>query len=189
MFIPTIPVLEGSTIFLRPINPEKDCKQWYEIMKDPEMHRWTGNTVPINVDEIKELLQKYKDLENIISWSVILKNSGEMIGTYWITVPKEDEKNHLIIASEAQRIAHEFWRKGITREARTLIYNYVFLTLKVVEIHAQAWNSNINSCRSMEKMGFHLEKQIKRLFTKYNNNFIENHYVLYKEEWLKYIRI
>ncbi|KXI53957.1 acetyltransferase [Bacillus cereus] len=184
MFLLTIPILDGATILLRPIDPEKDYKQWYEIMKDPVMHHWTGNTVPANADEIKKLLQKYKDLEDIISWSVILKNSGEMIGTYWIAVPKEDETNRLVIASEAQRIAHKFWRKGSTREARTLIYNYVFSTLKVVEVHAQAWDNNINSCRSMEKMGFKLESQIKRLFAKYNNIFIENHYVLYKEDWL-----
>ncbi|RFT66226.1 hypothetical protein D0U04_14665 [Bacillus clarus] len=54
------------------------------------MHHWTGNTVPANADDIKKLLQKYKDLEDIISWSVILKNSRKMIGTYWITVPKKE---------------------------------------------------------------------------------------------------
>nr|WP_230573868.1 GNAT family N-acetyltransferase [Bacillus rhizoplanae] len=180
----TIPILEGTNILLRPIDPEKDYKQWYETMKDPEMHHWTGNTVPVNADEIKQLLQKYKDLEDMIAWSVILKSSGEMIGTYWITVPTEDENNHLVIASEAQRIAREFWRQGIAREARTLIYHYVFSTLKVDEVHAQAWNNNINSCSSMENMGFQLEKQIKRLFTKYNQVFTENHYALYKEDWL-----
>ncbi|WP_243524837.1 GNAT family N-acetyltransferase [Bacillus pseudomycoides] len=106
-----------------------------------------------------------------------------MVGIYWIAVPTRNENNGLVVTSEAQRIAREFWRRGISREARTLIYNYVFS--KVDEVHAQAWENNINSCRSMEKMGFRLEKQIKRLFTKYNDMFIENHYVLYKEDWLR----
>ncbi|PFZ12517.1 GNAT family N-acetyltransferase [Bacillus pseudomycoides] len=181
----TVPILEGTTILLRPVEPEKDDKQWYTIMKDPKMHDRTGNTVPINANEMKKLLETYKDLEEFITWSVILKKSEEMIGTYWITIPTEDENNHLAIASEAQRIARAFWRKGINREARTLIYNYVFSTLKVEEIRAQAWENNINSCRSMEKIGFRLEKQIKRLFAKYNDIFIENHYVLYKEDWLR----
>lgn len=184
MSLTIIPILEGATILLRPVEPEKDYKQWYKVMEDPEMHQWTGNTVPVNADEIKQLLQKYKELEDMIAWSVILKNSGEMIGTYWITMPTEDENTRLVIASEAQRIARKFWRKGITREARILVYHYVFSILKVDEVHAQAWNNNMNSCRSMEKMGFQLEKQIQRLFTKYNQVFMENHYVLYKKDWL-----
>ncbi|MEM5687632.1 GNAT family protein [Bacillus cereus] len=56
-------------------------------------------------------------------------------------------------------------------EARNLIYNYLFLTLDVDEIRAQAWDNNINSCRSMEQIGFKLENQVKRLFPKYNELF------------------
>ncbi|WP_243524838.1 hypothetical protein [Bacillus pseudomycoides] len=73
----TVPILEGTTILLRPIEPEKDYKQWYTIMKDPKMHDWTGNTVPIDANEIKKLLETYKDLENIVAWSAILKSRDE----------------------------------------------------------------------------------------------------------------
>ena len=38
-----IPVLEGNIVCLRSVEPEKDYKQWYEVMKDPDMHHWTGN--------------------------------------------------------------------------------------------------------------------------------------------------
>ncbi len=51
------------------------------------------------------------------------------------------------------------------------------------EIRAQAWDNNINSCRSMEQIGFKLENQVKRLFPKYNELFLENHYVLFREDW------
>ncbi len=36
----------------------------------------------------------------------------------------------------------------------------------------------------MEQIGFKLEKQVKRLFLKYNELFLENHYVLLKKDWL-----
>ena len=48
------PLLEGKDIILRLIDPEKDYKQWYKVMKDPEMHKWTGNTVPKNPEETKK---------------------------------------------------------------------------------------------------------------------------------------
>ncbi|MCR1808464.1 GNAT family N-acetyltransferase, partial [Stenotrophomonas geniculata] len=99
-------------------------------------------------------------------------------------IPTMNENKKLIVSSEAQRIAREFWRAGVNREARNLIYNYIFLTLQVDEVHAQAWDNNINSCKSMEKIGFKLEKQVKRPFPKYDKIFLENHYVLSKKDWL-----
>ncbi|TCJ85387.1 UNVERIFIED_ORG: hypothetical protein EDC93_10127 [Bacillus cereus] len=179
-----IPILEGDIVYLRSIETEKDYTEWYEVMKDPDMHHWTGNTIPKDSNEIKELLQTYKDLKNIMAWSIIMKQSKEMIGTYWISMPTMNENKKLIVSSEAQRIARKFWRTGVNREARNLIYNYIFLTLEVDEVHAQAWDNNINSCRSMEKTGFKLEKQVKRSFPKYDKIFLENHYVLFKKDWL-----
>ncbi|HDR7965397.1 GNAT family N-acetyltransferase [Bacillus pacificus] len=177
-----IPVLEGNIVCLRSVEPEKDYKQWYEVMKDPDMHHWTGNVTPKDSNEIKDLLHTYKNLKDIMAWAIVMKQSKEMIGTYWISMPIMNEKK-LIVTSEAQRIARKYWRTGVNREARNLIYNYIFLTLDVDEVHAQAWDKNINSCRSMEQIGFKLEKQVECLFPKYNKMFLENHYVLYKKDW------
>lgn len=178
-----IPNLEGDIVYLRSVEPEKDHTEWYEVMKDPDMHRWTANTIPKDSNEMKELLHTYKNLKDIIAWSIIMKHSKEMVGTYWISVPTVDENKKLIVRAEAQRIARKFWRTGVNREARNLIYNYLFLTLAVDEIRAQAWDKNINSCKSMEQIGFKLEKQVECLFPKYNKMFLENHYVLYKKDW------
>ncbi|MGF9765401.1 GNAT family N-acetyltransferase [Bacillus albus] len=179
-----IPNLEGDIVYLRSVEPEKDYTEWYEVMKDPDMHRWTANTIPKDSNEIKELLHTYKNLKDIIAWSIIMKHSKEMVGTYWISMPTVNENEKLIVSAEAQRIARKFWRTGVNREARNLIYNYIFLILEVDEVHAQAWDKNINSCRSMEKIGFKLEKQVKRSFPKYDKIFLENHYVLFKKDWL-----
>ncbi len=116
-----------------------------------------------------------------MAWAIVMKQSKEMIGIYWISMPIMNENKKLIVTSEAQRIARKYWRTGVNREARNLIYNYIFLTLDVDEVYAQAWDKNINSCRSMEQIGFKLEKQVKRLFLKYNELFLENHYVLLKK--------
>ncbi|MEW4153433.1 GNAT family N-acetyltransferase, partial [Bacillus thuringiensis] len=161
-----IPVLEGNIVCLRSVEPEKDYRQWYEVMEDPDMHHWTGNVTPKDSNEIKDLLHTYKNLKDIMAWAIVMKKSKEMIGTYWISMPIMNGNKKLIVTSEAQRIARKYWRTGGNREARNLIYNYIFLTLDVDEVHAQAWDNNINSCRSMEQIGFKLENQVKRLFPK-----------------------
>jgi ribosomal-protein-alanine N-acetyltransferase len=80
--------LEGKDIILRLIDTEKDYKQWYKVMKDPEMHKWAGNTVPKNPEETKKKCYSIiKELDHIVAWSVILKSTQEIIGTYWLAVP------------------------------------------------------------------------------------------------------
>lgn len=178
------PKLEGERIRLRGLMPEKDAKQWFEVMQDPEMHLWTGNTVPQNIEEVQELLQNYNEHKDIIAWAVADKTTDEIVGTYWICKPMvEDEK--VIIHSEAQRIAKKCWRKGYTKEARCLVYQYAFYELKAAEIHAGAWANNANSCSSMEKARFVLLETTKKRFDKYDEIFDENHYVLYKEAWMR----
>lgn len=180
----SIPILQGESITLRGINPELDSIVWYEVMKDSQMHQWTGNTVPSNIDETINMLRLYRDHEELSAWSIILKKSEEMIGTYWITKPIYDGKK-LIIKDEAQRITRKYWRSGYTKEARSLVYNFVFNELNADEIHAHAWSNNINSCKSMENAGFNLIDSYERLFEKYNKIYKVNHYVLFKEKWLK----
>ncbi|MEM5687631.1 hypothetical protein AAHB49_21160 [Bacillus cereus] len=72
-------------------------------MKDPDMHRWTANTIPKDSNEMKELLHTYKNLKDIIAWSIITKHTKEMVGTYWISVPTVDENKKLIVSAESQR--------------------------------------------------------------------------------------
>lgn len=180
-----VPTLEGKKVVLREIILNRDVEEWFEVMKDPDMHLWTGNTVPTNKEDIRELLQNYKENENIISWAVVDKENNQIIGTYWIWKPLL-EGNKRIIQTEAQRISKKYWRKGYTTEARKLVYKYVFEQLKVDEIHAGAWENNTNSCTSMERFGFALLEKSERLFNKYNKVFVENHYVLYRTVWEKH---
>jgi ribosomal-protein-alanine N-acetyltransferase len=60
----------------------------------------------------------------------------------------------------------------------------VFFELDIEEIHAGAWKDNINSCKSMESIGFKLFKSEMRLFPKRNKALIENHYILTKQNWI-----
>lgn len=177
------PTLKGKRITLRNIVPEIDNKSFFKIFLEPDMHIWTGNKIPDNELETYEILKKYRDLDGLISWAIVKNDSHAFIGTYWIA--PIDIKGKRIISAEAQRIGKPFWRKGYTKEARKIVYDFAFFELDVEEIRAQAWKDNINSCLSMEKIGFKLYKSEEKLFLKRNEKFIENYYILTKKEWIK----
>jgi hypothetical protein len=110
------PILIGNKVTLRTIVPEQHNDQFFEIFLEPEMHLWTGNKIPNSKDDTYEELKKYHDLDFLISWAIIINDTQEFIGTYWI-VPEVFEGKK-IISAEAQRIAKKYWRCGYTKEAR-----------------------------------------------------------------------
>ncbi|MDF1510204.1 GNAT family N-acetyltransferase [Robertmurraya sp. DFI.2.37] len=181
-FFKEAPTLIGTKVTLRNINPDLDNQVFYKIFQEPDMHLWTRNKIPANENETYRILCQYRDFENIIAWSVIRNGSDDFIGTYWIAPINNGDKK---IATEAQRIGKKYWRKGFTKEARKLVYDFAFFQLGITEIHAGAWKDNTNSCKSMENIGFVLLKAERKLFEKREEELIENHYFLTKQIWMR----
>jgi [ribosomal protein S5]-alanine N-acetyltransferase len=61
---------------------------------------------------------------------------------------------------------------------------WCFFELEIEEVHARAWKDNINSCKSMENIGYKLFDSKSKLFPKINEELIENHYILTKQNWI-----
>jgi hypothetical protein len=175
------PTLKGKRVTLRNINPDIDNQQFYKIFLEPDMHLWTGNNIPKNEFETYQILCRYRDLVEVIAWSIINNDTQEFIGTYWIAPTHYEGKR---IVTEAQRIGKNYWRKGYTKDARKLIYDFVFFELDIEEVHAGAWRENVNSCESMKNIGFELYNTERKLFPKLNEELIENHYILTKHNWI-----
>jgi [ribosomal protein S5]-alanine N-acetyltransferase len=180
-----VPNLISDKVMMREINVPMDAPEWYKLMKDPEMHLWMGNKVPENVKETWDTLEKYKNIPQIMAWSITNKETGKIIGTYWIWKPILQQDGTLIIPSEVERIAKHCWRKGYMKAARRLVYDYCFNVLHVDEIHAQVWKDNINSIKSLEHAGHVCYKEEEKMIEIYHSLHIECHYKLTKENWLK----
>lgn len=178
------PILESNRITLREINVHVDAPEWYKLSKNPDIHRWTGNNAPTNVLETRENLKKYSEIEQIISWAIINKETGKIIGTYWVWKPIEYPDGSVIIPSEAERIAKHCWRKGYMQEARKLIYDYCFNILNVNEVHAQVWKDNVNSVMSLEHAGHVLHKEDKKIIEQLDSYHIECNYIITRETWM-----
>ncbi len=65
------------------------------------------------------------------------------------------------------------------KEARELIYNYVFNMLKVDILVADVWEGNVNSIKSLEHAGYKLVDVKRENFKKYNrmNNKLIINYI------------
>lgn len=177
-------IFSDGIVTLKPLNVERDFIGIMDVFKDKKMHFYTGNNILKTESEAKEQLKIYIESEFIYSWGVFLENDN-LIGTYWICIPIKDDNEKLIINDEAQRISVNYWRKGITKRARNLIYDYCFNQLNVDEIRAHAFNDNRNSCISMEKSGFKIIEQYREYSKKHKKELIINHYYLNKENWIK----
>lgn len=175
-----IPVLEGNIIRLRPMEIEKDKYSYYKVSQDEKMHEWTGNTVPKTVEEIEKLLNIYNDV--LYVWMIEEKSSNEVIGMMRLSFP--EKRDGKLIAGDSQRLHSSYWRKGHMKEARKLMYNYAFNELCIEELIADAFADNINSCKSLESVGYELFDTSEGFFKKKGKMLKTNYYRLTKEKWL-----
>lgn len=113
----------GRLVNLREIDIEQDAPEWFEAMQEPDMHVWTDNKIPNDIDEVRNVvLTTYATHPEIIAWCIRDCETDEMVGIYWIGVPcmSDDGKR---ITFDAQRIAKPYWRQGYTKEAKSLVFS------------------------------------------------------------------
>ena len=54
--------LKGKLITLEPLDVKKHARGYFEVSQDENIHRYTGNTVPKDIDEIETLLKKLTEV-------------------------------------------------------------------------------------------------------------------------------
>lgn len=178
--IDTIPILTGDKVKLRPFNDDKDYEAWYHVSQDPNMHLWVGNTIPKNRQEVKALIDIYLETFYII-WMMEDINTNHVIGMMRISNFEASEEG--IKAGDSQRLHSNYWRKGYMKEARRLVYNYVFHTLHVDLLCADVWEGNINSSKSLEHAGYRLIDTKQEYFKKYDRMQNKLYYQLKSNGW------
>jgi RimJ/RimL family protein N-acetyltransferase len=175
-----IPILKGNLVTLRPIDPDCDANDYYDWNLEPEMHAWTGNQPLASPQAARDELQRFVGMDDVSMWAIIDNASGRMMGRFFICL----EQHHgQTIAGEGNRIAKSYWRKGHNREARRLVFEYIFDSLNADCIETECWTDNVNSRQSILAHGFSLLGETVEHNSKHGRTMRKSHFCLTRQEW------
>lgn len=176
-----IPVLVGQTVTLCPIDPVRHAADYYLMNLEPEMHTWTGNDILPSIEAARDELERFVAMDDVTMWAIVDNATDEMAGRFFITLENRDG---LLICGEGNRIARRLWRKGHNREARKLIFRYVFTVLGADVIESESWAQNISSIKSLEAHGFSFVSEETAYNPKHARAMIKRRFRMTRQQWL-----
>lgn len=141
-------ILETDRLILREFIPQ-DAEELYNLNKDPEVIRYTGDKPFKDKQEANDFLKSYKDytVHGFGRWAVIHKDSVEFLG--WCGL-KINEEGHIDLGF---RFFRREWNKGYATEAAKACLTYGFETIHMETIIGRAAKNNTASLRVLEKIG------------------------------------
>jgi RimJ/RimL family protein N-acetyltransferase len=175
-----IPLFEGETVILRPPDPELDTKEYFEMNREPAMHTWTGNCVFATEAEAKAELERFVAMGDISIWVIVDRASGRVVGRFFLCMENRDG---IRVVGEGNRIAKPHWRRGHNREARLLLFPYIFGELRADLIETGAWIGNTNSIKSIESYGFQFDREERKWNEKHGREMTMRYYTMTKQQW------
>lgn len=156
-------IIETDRLLLKPYNFE-DLDNYHKLMSNELV--WTYST-NVTHDSIMQSEHKLKDLilshcENFIGFHALFdKSNTDYIGEAGI-LSYNPNANRCVVG---YNLLPEFWRNGYATEINKALIDFAFEEIKVERVEALVQETNIASCKVLEKSGMHLEG-ILRNFTR-----------------------
>ncbi|MGH2666181.1 GNAT family N-acetyltransferase [Flavobacterium sp.] len=149
--------LETDRLILREILPS-DADELFLLDSNPNVHLYLGNNPVVSVEECKEYIENIRNqyiLNGIGRFSVVLKETGEVIGWAGIKFITEPENNHVDFYDIGYRLQENHWGKGYGYEAAKAWLDYAFNEMKAPAVYASAHIENTGSNKILQKIGLH----------------------------------
>lgn len=152
------PILETDRLLLRPFRQE-DAKDVFECWEsDPDVAKYMFWTSHDDIEKTNEWISFEIGQIEKADWyrfAVVLKDSGELIGTVLIYYEEEVECWEI-----AYNLGKRFWGNGYTTEAMRKVIEFAANNLNLTEIVGRYAIENPKSSNVMKKLGFQYEKDI-----------------------------
>lgn len=146
---------ETERLILREILPT-DIDGMYELHSDLEVHKYLGNNIITNKEQIAGLInfvrQQYLNY-GIGRWAIIDKKTNEFIGWSGLEWVTEEINKHTNFYDLGYRLIRRFWGQGIATETAFASLSYAFNKLKTNVVFARADCENIGSNKILKKVG------------------------------------
>lgn len=152
------PRLETERLLLRPFEIE-DVQNVFEGWEtDPDVARYmyweSHNDINKTIEWLNYEINKI-DAPDWYRWAIVLKETGELIGTGVIHFDDSYSKYGI-----GYNLGKKYWGKGYTTEAMKEILTFVKENLEISEIIGCHANENPASGKVLEKLGFQYNKDI-----------------------------
>ncbi|RTY93634.1 GNAT family N-acetyltransferase [Flavobacterium sp. GT3R68] len=139
-----------------------DAEAMFKLDSNPNVVKYLGNTPFKSIGESINLINNVSNqyLKNGIGrFSVVLKETNEVIGWAGIKFVTEPENNQTHFYDLGYRLQEEHWGKGYATEATRAWLDYAFQTMNLPVLIASVNVDNFNSNKIVQKFGFQLKSQ------------------------------
>ena len=144
-------ILETERLYVRE-SCEEDVEAFYTIYKEPEVTRYTEELYEHAISErayIREYIEKVYTYFEFGIWTVILKESGEIIGRAGLSVREGFEEPELGYVFGVP------WQgKGLAREVCEGILKYAKEELEMIKLQVLIQPGNEASIKLAQRLGF-----------------------------------
>ncbi|UCC20851.1 MAG: GNAT family N-acetyltransferase [Promethearchaeota archaeon] len=177
----TVPFLEGEIINLCPLKMEH-ATLYTKWSNDPEVRRYSRNTLPWSIDEIK----KWSELEEQrvkkeVVFEVWHRKDEKSIGIAGLGDINWLNRNANLFVTIGEQ---EYWSQNIGPEVGKLLINYGFEELNLHKIFAGIFTPNKRSLRTAEKIGLKYEARLKEQIYVDGEFVDEMKFAIFKKDWV-----
>ncbi len=154
------PTFDLGDVILRE-KQESDVPDFFRYYSDPKVSKFILCEIPQNIEEATRELRYWRGVfyqNDGIYFAIADKQTNQMIGSIGLT-SHNTYQGRIEISYD---LASEYWRRGISTRALTVVVNYAFDVLRVNRIEASASCANIASKNLLLKCGFTLEGTLRQ---------------------------
>ena len=160
-----LPVIKTNRLILRNITIG-DVDDMYEYAKSALVGPTAGWRPHTNPSETKAIIATFIGNQNrgeLGVWAIVERDSGKMIGTIELY-----NYTYRFMAELGYSLNPDFWGNGYIVEAAQAVIDYGFNVLKVRRIEAGTFETNHQSIRVCEKLGFVKEGVLRNSYLRYD---------------------
>jgi [ribosomal protein S5]-alanine N-acetyltransferase len=148
-------ILETDRLLMREFLFE-DANALFEMDNNPKVHEFLGNNPVSTIDQVNEYIENVRNqyIKNGIGrFSILLKETNEVIGWAGLKFITEPENNHVNFYDIGYRLQEKYWRKGYALEAAKAWLDYGFNAMNIKTMYASAQVDNLGSNAILQKIG------------------------------------
>ena len=177
----TFPVLKTTRLDLVRIGSQY-ASRFFDIMSKEQVTKYYGMDSLVSQEEAEQIINSFQmgfELKRSIRWGLILKETGEFIGTIGL--------NNLNKRAKKSEIGYElhpdYWRQGIAKEAIREVLRYSFEELDLFRMGAVTYPANETSSGLLKKLGFKEEGRLRAYLYQGGQSHDALIFSLLKSEW------